>query len=338
MIPIRRRALSALAATALGLVGAAPAPADPVLAAAGDIACAPTSPFFLGGNGDATHCAQKRTAALIGAVNAVLPLGDNQYNTGSLTNYNAVFAKTWGVYKGISFPVPGNHEYGSTGASGYFSYFGARAGTRGQGWYSFDLGGWHVLALNSECNFIGTACNAGGAEEAWVRQDLAAHPALCTLAFWHEPRFSSGSTIVTNAAAMAPIWNDLYDAGADLVLVAHKHSYERLAALDKAGNVDNARGMREIIVGTGGDDHAGRALGRIGSQVRNFDSFGVLKLTMHPTGYDFQFVPEAGRVFTDAGSGTCHAGGTVAPAAAAQTVTKKPKKAKPKVARTPLGG
>jgi hypothetical protein len=170
-------------------------------------------------------------------------------------------------------------------------------------------------------------CAPGGAQETFVRQDLAAHPTLCTLAFWHEPRFSSGSTIVTNAAAMAPIWNDLYDAGADLVLVAHKHSYERFAPLDKAGNVDNAQGMREIVVGTGGDDHAGKALGRIGSQVRNFDSFGVLKVGLHPTGYDFQFVPEPGKTFTDSGSGTCH--GAPASVAAAQKVTKKAKKAKP---------
>jgi hypothetical protein len=291
----------------MALAGAsAAAAADPVIAAAGDIACSPSDPAYNGGAGGPANCAQKRTSDLIAPADAVLALGDNQYNTGSLPNYNASFGPTWGRYKSITYPVPGNHEYGTSQAGGYFSYFGARAGTKGQGWYSFDLGTWHVLAINGECDRNGGVCASGAAEEQWVRQDLAAHPTACTLAFWHQPRFSSGSAVVKNAEAMAPIWNDLYNANADLVLVGHKHFYERFAPLNTTGAVDNARGLREIIVGTGGEDHSGKPAPRAGSIVRENLTFGILKVGLHPGSYDWRFVPEPGKTFTDSGSATCH--------------------------------
>jgi len=302
----RARHLIAAAVAVFALTTAASASAT-VIAAAGDIACAPNDPFFFSGNGDATHCAQKRTANLIGSVDAVLPLGDNQYNSGSLTNYNAVFDKTWGVFKAKSFPVPGNHEYGTANAGGYFSYFGARAGTAGQGWYSFNVGSWHLIAINSECDRLGNACASGGAQEQFVRNDLAAHTTLCTMAFWHEPRFSSGTAAVTNAQALAPIWTDLFNAGVDLVLSGHKHFYERLAPLNASGQpLSAARGMREIIVGTGGDDHAGRPPQITGSQLLNNKTFGVLKVTLNASNYAWNFVGEPGSAFTDSGSTACH--------------------------------
>jgi len=297
---------AALAVTgALATAGAAAA-ADPTVAAAGDIACSPSDPLFNGGLGGPVNCAQQRTSNLLGGASAVLAVGDNQYNSGGLNDYLASYDKSWDRFKGVTSPVPGNHEYGTSGAGGYFSYFGARAGTRGKGWYSFDVGAWHVLALNSECDRLAGACASGGAQEAFVRQELAAHRTACTLAFWHEPRFSSGSAPVTNAQAMAPIWNDLYNGNADLVIAAHKHFYERLAPLNTSGNVDLARGLQEIIVGTGGDDHAGTPAPIAGSQVRNNKTFGVLKVGLHSGSYTWNFVPEAGQTFTDSGSRSCH--------------------------------
>jgi Calcineurin-like phosphoesterase len=296
-----RTLIALLAVLASCLSAAATADADPIVAAAGDIACPP------GMAATATTCAQQRTSDLIGTVNDVLPLGDNQYDGGSLANYNGAYKPSWGRFDVLAHPVPGNHEYGSAGARGFWDYFGARAGTRGQGWYSYDIGAWHVLAINSECNRLpaGT-CAAGGAEETWVRTDLAAHKNPCTLAYWHEPRFSSGITTVVNAAAMAPIWDDLYNANADLVLAAHRHAYERFSPLNTSGSVDTARGVREIVVGTGGRDHAGGTARTAGSQVRNTTAFGVLKVTLHPTAYDWNFVPEPGRSFSDSGSTSCH--------------------------------
>ena len=300
----RRLVTVVTAALAVSFVTAAAAAADPVIAAARDIACAPNDPFFFSGNGDATHCAQKRTAALIGTVDAVLPLGDNQYNSGSLTNYLAVFDKTWGVFKAKSFPVPGNHEYGTTNAGGYFSYFGSRAGPSGQGWYSFNIGVWHLIAINSECDRLSGACASGGAQETFVRHDLAAHPSKCTLAFWHEPAFSSGSAVVQNADAMKPIWRDLYNAGVDVVLSGHKHFYERFAPLNAFGQPLTV-GMRELIIGTGGEDHAGTPARITGSQALNAHTFGISKVTLHASSYDWRFIGEPGSTFSDSGSTAC---------------------------------
>jgi calcineurin-like phosphoesterase family protein len=300
---IRTSLVALLAAAAVPSVAAA---ADPVIAAAGDIACAPSDPLFNGGAGAPDNCGERRTSDLIGNVNAVLALGDEQYNSGALSDFNASYDTTWGRFKSITYPVPGNHEYGTSKAGGYFAYFGSRAGAKGQGWYSFDVGSWHILALNSECDRLTGACATGGAEEAWVKADLAATHKACTLAFFHEPRFSSGTAVVKNATAMAPIWTDLYNGRADVVLAGHKHFYERFAPLNATGAVDQVNGMRELIVGTGGEDRAGRPAGITGSEVRDNKTFGVLKVTLHAGRYDWQFVPEPGKTFTDSGSGTCH--------------------------------
>jgi hypothetical protein len=288
-----------LACVAVALTAPAAASADPVIYAAGDIACPPGSATT------ATQCAQKRTSDLISGSNRILPLGDNQYDTGALSAYTGVYRPTWGRFDPLASPVPGNHDYGTSGAGGYFSYFGARAGTRGQGWYSYDLGAWHLLALNSECNHLsGSPCASGGAEETFVRTDLASHPNACTLAYFHEPVFSSGSAQVENAAAMMPIWRDLYAAHVDLVLNGHKHNYQRANLLGPTGAVDS-RGIRLLIVGTGGEDHSGSAALRSGFQVFDNKTFGVLRGVLHAGSYDWRFVPEPGKTFTDSGTDRC---------------------------------
>jgi hypothetical protein len=272
---------------------------DPVLYAAGDIACPP------GSAATSTHCAQQRTSDLITSASRVLPLGDNQYDAGALSAYTSVYRPTWGRFDPLTSPVPGNHEYGTSGAGGYFGYFGSRAGTPGQGWYSYDLGAWHLLALNSECNHLsGSPCASGGAQETFVRADLAAHPNACTLAYFHEPVFSSGTVAPDNAAAMMPIWRDLYAARVDLVLNGHKHNYQRANLLGPTGAVDS-RGIRLIIVGTGGVDLSGSAALRPGFQVFDNKTFGVLRVALHPGSYDWQFVPEPGKTFRDAGTDVC---------------------------------
>jgi acid phosphatase type 7 len=229
------------------------------------------------------------------ALAAVLVLGDNQYETGALADYLASYDPTWGRVKSITHPAPGNHEYTMPGAKGYFSYFGKSAGS---GYYSFDIGGWHIISLDSEIN---TA--AGSPQERWLRRDLSSHHALCTLAYWHKPRFSSG--INGNYADCATLWQDLYAVGADVVLNGHDHDYERFAPQNPSQQPD-PKGIREFVVGTGGFSHFSRASNQSNSEAFDSDTFGVLQLTLHPTGYDWKFVPEAGGSFTDSGSGSCH--------------------------------
>ena len=196
----------------------------------------------------------------------------------------------------------GNHEYQTANAAGYYSYFGAAAGDPTKGYYSRNLGAWHVISLNSNCTII--SCSAGSAQEQWLRADLAANTALCTVAMFHHPRFSSGS-LHGNDSALGPIWNALYEFNADLVLNGHDHNYERFAPQTPGAAADAVRGIREFVVGTGGTEHRGIGTIRANSQVRASTS-GVLKLTLKPAGYDFEFVPIAGETFTDSGSGTCH--------------------------------
>jgi calcineurin-like phosphoesterase family protein len=297
-----------LLALAFTMSPAAAAAQDPVIAAAGDIACAPDDPNFNGGAGIDGFCRQRATSDLLvgtGLTN-VLALGDIQYNSASLANITAVYEPTWGRVKSITRPVIGNHE--GSGA-GYYDYFNGPgvlngpAGVRGKGWYSFDVGTWHVVALNSNCAAV--ACTAGSEQEQWLRADLAAHPTSCTLAFWHHPRYSSGHD--DNGTFMQPLWEALDDAGAEIVLSGHSHDYERVAPVDRNGNVDPAEGIRQFVVGTGGAFFTGGLGTRIPqSEVAQNDTFGVLFLTLHPTSYDWRFVPEAGRTFTDAGTTACH--------------------------------
>jgi acid phosphatase type 7 len=277
------------------------------VAAAGDIACAPTDPSFNGGVGTAAACQQMATssAILAGGYDAVLPLGDTQYNAGTTPAFKASYRPSWGRVDAIAHPVVGNHEYGTPGAAQYFQYFGASAGTPGQGWYSYELGSWHVIALNANCTLIAGGCGTGSPEEIWLRSDLAAHPVQCTLAYWHQPLFTSGQQ--GPAVAMSTIWADLTSAGADLVLNGHEHDYERFAPQTASGRLDTAHGMAEIIVGTGGANHMSLHATRMPNSVTSDStSFGFLDLTLSPGTYSWSFVPVAGGAFHDTGSAACH--------------------------------
>jgi hypothetical protein len=272
-----------------------PAGGDPVVVAAGDIACDPNDQAFLGGKGTALVCKQSVTAALLEAIqpDAVLTLGDLQYENGTATAFAASYDRSWGRWKTKTKPAPGTHEFNTTGGAGYFAYWGTAAGAAGKGWYSFDVGAWHVVALNSNCTIIG--CDATSDQGRWLQDDLAAHPAACTLAYWHHPRYSSG--LHGDDVRTEPFWQLLTAAHADLVLVGHDHDYERFAP---------QRGIRQITAGTGGRSlYIFRATADPNSEVRNATTFGVLQLTLHPTSYDWRFVPEPGQAFTDSGSTAC---------------------------------
>ena len=283
---------------------------DPVIAAAGDIACDPADSAFNGGNGTASRCHEKSTGNQLksgvanGTINAVLALGDTQYNCGGATAFQQSYDPTWGQVESVTHPVVGNHEYDtnggtgcSAGAKGYFGYFGSAAAGPG-GYYSFDLGAWHLLALNANCSFV--PCKAGSAQETWLKNDRVAHPAKCTLAFWHQPRFSAGPSIEANTL---PFWNDLYAAHADVVLNGHKHNYQRLTKLNPSGNAD-ANGIREIIVGTGGMNHSLSGSLYPGTQASDGTHFGILKMMLHPTSYNWIFVSDDGKVL-DSGFDAC---------------------------------
>jgi acid phosphatase type 7 len=289
---------------------------DPVIMAAGDIACDPDDPGYNGGAGTADRCRQRATSDLLVGAGpaAVLPLGDLQYASASLSNILAVYDPSWGRVKSISRPVLGNHE---GDGDGYFDYFNGDdvwdgpAGPRDRGYYSFDIGGWHLVALNSNCSKV--ACSAGSEQEQWLRADLAAHPRACTLAYWHHPRYSSGHG--GSNTSMQPLWEALDDAEAEIVLTGHSHHYERFAPLDRNGVPDAVEGIRQFVVGTGGVFFTGIGSTIRGSEVAQNHTFGVLKLTLHPTSYVWEFVPEAGKTFTDSGSAACHGVAPVAPVA-----------------------
>lgn len=294
--------------------GAPPEFAPGVLVAAGDVACDPRSSMFAHGHGTATWCRAADTASLIRSIDpdVVLPLGDEQYDDGRITKFRRSYDASWGTFLDRTRPVPGNHEYGVHGAAGYFRYFGAEAGPTGRGWYSYDLAGWHLVALNSNCDQVG--CLAGSPQYRWLAADLRAHPAACTLAYFHHPRFSSGPHGNDPEAAWTrDLWRLLYARGADVILNGHDHLYERFAPMNPAGTVDRATGIREFVVGTGGAEHYWVDQVRWASQVRNADTFGVLQLTLRTDAYGWRFVPVAGGSFEDSGFGRCHG----APGAAA---------------------
>jgi hypothetical protein len=269
----------------------------------------------------------------IAAINpqAVLLLGDNQYYCGSLAAHNGVYHPSWGRFKPITKPSIGNHEYLTTagskndttctsanaGGRGYFDYFtravaspldGSSCSTPGQanckGYYSFNLGAWHIIAINSNCGDVG-GCGAGSAQYTWLQQDLTAHPNTsykCTLAFWHIPVFSSGPRFASNAKSLYQL---LYDRNAELVLNGHEHNYERFAPQTATGVADAARGLREFIVGTGGANFTSFGPVAPNSEFRDSSHYGVLKLTLKPDRYDWQFVGETGTVY-DSGTTLCH--------------------------------
>ncbi|MEP7378988.1 MAG: LamG-like jellyroll fold domain-containing protein, partial [Chloroflexota bacterium] len=257
--------------------------------------------------GDIASCSStgdEATAALLSTISGdVLALGDNVYESGTLTEFNNCYNPTWGQAKARTHPAPGNHEYGTANAAGYFSYFGSAAGSPSLGYYSYNYGTWHIVVLNSNCANV--SCAAGSTQEQWLRADLAASSNQCTLAFWHHPRFSSGNSHGNNTET-GPLFQALYDYNADVALAGHEHNYERFAPQTPSAAADPLRGIREFVVGTGGRSHYGFGSLQPNSQVRNADTYGVLKLNLKPGGYDWEFMPEAGKTFTDSGSDVCH--------------------------------
>ncbi len=273
--------------------------ADPVVAAAGDIA----------------SCASKgdeATANLLARIDGtVVTLGDNAYEYGTAADFRNCYDPSWGKYKVRTKPAPGNHDYYSIGetsiggAEGYFGYFGEAAGDPGKGYYSYNLGQWHLLSLNSNCAEVGR-CYSSSAQIRWLKADLAANDdKQCTLAYFHHPRFSSGEEHGSIPEAK-PLWDVLYAAGADVVLSGHEHNYECFAPQNPGGRANPERGIREFVVGTRGYSHYPIVNPIANSKVHNDDTYGVLKLTLHPKGYEWRFVPAEGRTFTDSGSAQCH--------------------------------
>jgi hypothetical protein len=263
---------------------------------------------ILAGAGDIADCKDlsgaEATAKLLDQIRgAVMAVGDLAYPDGSKENFQC-YDKTWGRAKSRTRPAPGNHEFHAAGATPYFDYFGAAAGDPKTGYYSYELGTWHIIVLNSECVDVG-GCESGSPQEKWLRADLAAHPAACTLAYWHKPLFSSGGAH-GNDPTVKPLFQALYEANADVVVNGHDHDYERFAPQTPDGAADPARGIREFVAGTGGKNHRPFGEAKPNSELRDATAFGVLKLTLKPNGYDWQFIPEAGKSFTDSGSGKCH--------------------------------
>jgi acid phosphatase type 7 len=299
------------------VVTAAGAPAraaDPVIAAAGDIACDPGDRNFNAGIGTSIACRQQYTSDLLvgRGLSGVLALGDLQYEDATLGKFQISYDPTWGRVKAITHPAPGNHEYATYGAGGYFDYFngvGVRTGPAGDrlgvGYYSFNIGAWHLIALNSNCNDVLRGCGVGSPQEQWLRRDLASSPAACTLAFWHHPLFTSGSHR-PGIDSTRPLFQALQDHGAELVLTGHDHNYERFSPQTANGRLDRARGIRQFVVGTGGKINYTQGTPLPNSEVRNDSSFGVLELTLHPTSYEWRFVPALGSMFTDSGTESCH--------------------------------
>ncbi len=271
---------------------------DPVLIGAGDIA-----------DGWNLNLANSMaTAALLDANPSatVFADGDLAYNNGRDQDFTKSYDPTWGRARARTIPVLGNHEYSTLNAAGYFSYFGPAAGDPTKGYYSMDLGSWHIVVLDSECTKVPGGCGAGSPQEVWLKNDLASHTQTCTLALWHEPYYTSSSVIVPNTS-MQPIWQDLRNYNADLVVNGHAHNYERFAPQDANANLDTARGIIEIVAGTGGDSHfAFNSTIAPNSLVRNSTTYGVIQLTLHASSFDFQFVPQAGQTFTDSGTQACH--------------------------------
>jgi len=268
-----------------------PPSGDPVLVGAGDIANCGTS-------GDTA------TAALLNSISGtVMAIGDTAYPDGTSSDYSNCYQPTWGAHKSRTKPATGNHEYHTSGAAGYFNYFGAAAGDPNKGYYSYDTGNWHVVALNSNCSVV--SCSTGSAQEQWLRADLAASSKPCTAAYWHHPRYTSGASHGPNTS-VKPLYQALYDYNAEVIVTGHNHNYERFAPMDANGALDNTRGIRQFVAGMGGTGLGGFGTIQPNSQARNSDTWGVLKLTLHSNSYDWQFVPVAGKTYSDSGTTACH--------------------------------
>ena len=295
-----------IAAQAPQLVVQTAASSDQQIAAAGDISCDPSDSNYNGGLGTAKVCRQLYTSNLLlnPGLAAILPLGDEQYENGTLAAFRTAYDPTWGRVNALTRPAVGNHEYATSGAAGYFDYFDGvgnatgPAGDRGKGYYSYDLGSWHMIALNANCSKVG-GCGAGSPQERWLQTDLATHPAACILSYWHQPLFGG-----TPEPKTGPFWQDLYAAGADIVLNGHIHIYQRFGRQNPSGNAD-PNGIREFIAGTGGKSHGSVSTASANSGIASNASYGVLQLTLQPLGYDWRFVPEQGGKFSDVGSDSC---------------------------------
>jgi hypothetical protein len=302
--------------TRLGAQGVAGAPRSPTpetSAAASVPALSPSpsaapdlSPHLVYAAGDIADCPDTvpAVARLVRNRHAlILAVGDIVYPSGQPRGFERCFDPVWGALKPRIRPVPGNHDYITRDAAGYFAYFGAAAGDPSQGWYSFDIGSWHIVALNSMCQYVG-GCRAGSPQITWLEADLAAHPSGCTLAYWHHPRFTSGDG--ASPQRTGPMWEALYGAGAEIVINGHDHDYERFAPLDPAGRVDPQRGIREFVVGTGGANLTRRVRDAPHSEIWTRAYYGLLELTLRPGRYHWRFVAAETQRVIDAGSGRCH--------------------------------
>ncbi len=250
------------------------------------------------GAGDISDCANNNdelTAQLLDAIpGTVFTTGDNAYESGTSAEFADCYDPTWGRYKDRTKPIPGNHDYHTEGAAGYFQYF-----NNVSSYYAYDLGSWRIYALNSEIDV-----SAASDQVTWLQADLLANPRQCVLTYWHRPRWSSGENHGSDPEYQT-LWQILYDAGAELVLNGHEHNYERFAPMNAAGEADPL-GLREFVVGTGGRDLYNFATILPSSEAHDDTSYGVLKLILRPSGYDWEFIPAVGSTFTDSGSAECH--------------------------------
>jgi hypothetical protein len=255
------------------------------------------------GAGDIAGCERRRgeaTAKLLdGIAGTVFTAGDNAYPNGATREFIECYGMSWGRHRNRTRPAPGNHDYGSPQAAPYFQYFGANAGPAGRGYYSYDLGAWHIVSLNSNPD----AASWGAAQEEWLRQDLKAKPASCVLAYWHHPRFSSGKKHGDHPHLNA-LYKILYQYGVSVLVSGHDHIYERFAPQNPEGKAD-AKGVRQFIAGTGGAPLYLIGAVKPNSEVRDGDTHGVLVFTLNPTSYEWDFRPVAGQTFRDRGSAGC---------------------------------
>jgi acid phosphatase type 7 len=267
-----------------------------VLLAAGDIA-------------ECDHEGDEATAKVLADYPqaTIQTLGDNAYQHGTAEEFEQCYDPTWGQFKDRTMPATGNHDEATKNAQGYWDYFGESGGPYDKYYYSYDLGAWHVVVLNSDCWRVG-GCETDDPQAEWLRTDLAGHSAFCTLAVWHRPPFSSGRYgDPEDTARVRPLWGVINEEGVDVLLTGHEHSYERFAPMDTEGKRDEAHGVRLFVVGTGGGNLRSFANDPLPTtEAREDDSWGVLKLDLKPSGYDWDFLPVEGSTFSDSGTGNCH--------------------------------
>jgi len=260
--------------------------------------------YVLVGAGNIARCGRdndEATASLLdGIPGTVFTLGDNVHDVGSPAEFQDCYQPTWGRHKARTRPTPGDHDYETPGASGYFSYFGEAAGEPAKGYYSFDLGPWHVVALNSRIDM-----GEGSHQHRWLREDLAASESFCTIAYFHDAQFySSDSGEISRRAE--DVWHTLYEAGAELIVNSERRYYERYAPQRPDGIADPSWGIRQFIVGTGGWGRSSLGVILPNSEIQQTGTYGVLKLTLYDARYEWEFVPVDGGTFADAGIGNCH--------------------------------